>query len=249
MNSRTLPGLRVAIQVVCALLAASTLYGDTSLTFQNGINGYTGARDISINTQYAQYNGGNGVIWRGDPELGCYTITGTGGYAVRYLLKFGGLTVPAGSRVVSATLAISLDSWNSGSGNITGFYLKNTWNPDANNIGWLHRDDNNNNWAGPGASSAGADTVAGKSFQVPPLRPVGPQTVTIALDTSQIQSWIDSPATNQGIMLVNNNPGEVVRPVSTVGTQSMRPKLTVVIAASTGVQVTVSPASATLPQG
>ena len=206
MNTRTVRGFRVPIQrAVFALLAASTLHADTTVTFQNGANGYSGAKDVSINTQYSQYNGGNGVLWRGDPELGCYTTTGSDAYSVRYLLKFGGLTVPAGSTVVSATLSISLDSWNPGSGNITGFYLNNTWDAASSKIGWLHRDDTHD-WAGAGASSAGADTVAGKSFQVPALRPVGAQTVTIPLDRSQIQAWIDSPAANQGIMLVNNNP-------------------------------------------
>ena len=230
------------------MLLTSPLMADTTVTFQNGMNGYTGAKDVSINTQYSQYNGGNGVLWRGDPELGCYTTTGTGSYTARYLLKFGALSIPAGSTVVSATLTIALDSWNNGRGNITGFYLKNAWNPSSSNIGWLHRDDSNN-WAAGGASSPGIDTAAGKTFRVPPLRPVGAQNVTIPLDASQVQSWIDSPAANQGIMLVNNNPGEIVRPVSTVGAQAMRPKLTIVIAAGSSVMVTVSPASSTLPQG
>jgi hypothetical protein len=39
-------------------------------------------------------------------------------------------------------------------------------------------------------------------------------------------------------MLANNNPGETVRPVSTVGTQRMRPMLTIVIGGATAVQVT-----------
>ena len=122
MNTRLLRGFGVPLRrVVLAVLAAATLHADTTFTFRNGANGYTGAADVSINTQYAQYNGGNGIQWKGDPELGCYTTTGTGAYAVRYLLKFGGLSIPAGSQVVSATLAISLDTWDPGSGNITGF--------------------------------------------------------------------------------------------------------------------------------
>src|SRR5882724_6690327 len=157
MNTRTVRPFKAPIeQLLLVLMAASAVYGDTTLTFQNGVNGYAGSKDVSINTQYAQYNGGNGTLWRGDPELGCYTTTGTGAYSVRYLLKFGGLTVPAGSTVVSATLSISFDSWNPGSGNITGFYLNNIWDAASSKIGWLHRDDTHD-WAGAGASSAGAD--------------------------------------------------------------------------------------------
>src|SRR5947208_15942139 len=132
MTTRIRRALGASILPVALALLGSTLYADTTLTFQNGVNGYLGAADISINTQYAQYDGGNGVQWRGDPELGCYTTTGSGAYSVRYLLKFGGVSVPAGSRVVSATLAIALDSWNAGSGNITGFYLNNAWDPISN---------------------------------------------------------------------------------------------------------------------
>ena len=39
-----------------------------------------------------------------------------------YLLKFGNLSVPAGSRVVSASLTISLDTYTSNPGNISGLY-------------------------------------------------------------------------------------------------------------------------------
>ena len=240
--------MNAQIRIVLALLAAATLYADSTITIQNGLSGYSGAKDFSINTQYSQYNGGNGVPWKGDPELGCYTTTGAGSYTVRYLVKFGSLPIPVGSTVVSATLAISLDSWESGSGNITGFYLKNSWDAASNRLGWLHRD-GTHDWAGAGASSSGVDTIAGKSFQVPRLRPVGAQTVTIPLDGAQVQAWIDSPDANQGIMLVNNNPGEIIRPVSTVGTQKMRPKLTIVISGTPAVQVSVSPGSATLQPG
>ena len=249
MYIRTMHGLSaLVLRTGLAALAVSTLYADTTFTFQNGVNAYSGAKDVSINTQYSQYNGGNGIQWSGDPELGCYVTTGSGAYSVRYLLKFGGLSIPAGSKVVSATLAIGLDFWDSGSGNITGFYLKNAWDPASNRLGWLHRDASSD-WAGPGASGAGIDTVAGINFRVPALRPIGPQTVTISLDPAQVQSWVDTPASNQGIMLVNNVPGNIVRPISTVGTQSMRPKLTVVVAGAAGVHVSVSPATATVPPG
>src|SRR6266496_4748720 len=102
MNTRSSRVFSAPIRkVVLGVLAASTIYADTTFTFQNGASGYSGAQDISINTQYSQYNGGNGIQWRGDPELGCYTTTGTGSYTVRYLLKFGGLSIPAGSTVIS----------------------------------------------------------------------------------------------------------------------------------------------------
>ena len=204
--------------VASALQAASALPADTTLTFQNGANGYTGAQDYSINTQYLQFNGGNGTQTTGAPQQSCYVTTGTDVYEMRYLLKFGGLDIPAGSTVVSASLTISPEWWSSGTTNITGYYLQNSWDGASSRLGWLHRD-GTNDWATGGASLAGVDTVAGKSFQLPALRPVGTEAVTIPLDVAQVQSWIDAPATNQGVMLVNNNPGDIVRITSTVGTR------------------------------
>src|ERR1700740_3748740 len=118
MHTRTLSTFRSLLQrLVLALFAALIVHADSTVTFQNGVNGYSGAKDFSINTQYSQYNGGNGVRWTGNPELGCYSTTGDGAYSARYLLKFGGLTVPAGSTVVSATLTLSVDAWIPGAGN------------------------------------------------------------------------------------------------------------------------------------
>src|SRR5689334_6356955 len=95
-----------------ALLALSTMNAATTLTFRNGVNGYSGAADASIKTQYPEYNGGNGVATKGDSQMGCYSTTGNGAYEMRYLLKFGNLAIPAGSQVVSATLTLSVESWN-----------------------------------------------------------------------------------------------------------------------------------------
>src|SRR5206468_1624462 len=105
---------------------------------------------------------------------------------------------PAGSQVVSASLTLAFDYWDTGSGNITGFYLKNAWDPASSRMGWVHRNATSD-WATPGASSQGIDVIAGKSFQVPALRSVGMQKLTITLDPSVVQSWIDNPAANQGI--------------------------------------------------
>ncbi|HKA01760.1 MAG TPA: Ig-like domain-containing protein [Candidatus Solibacter sp.] len=231
------------------LLGISAVHAATTYTFKNGSNSYSSSADFSINTQYAESNGGNGVRWTGGSQLGLYNVAGSGGYQVRYLLKFGNLTVPAGSQVVSATLTMTVEAWFNGGGNITGYYLKNSWNPASNRMGWIHRNATND-WAAPGASAAGVDTVAGKSFQFPALRNAGAQTLTITLDPAVVQSWIDSSAADQGIMLVNNNIDEVVRPMATTGTASQRPILTIV--ANSGVptvSVSVSPTTATVQTG
>ena len=66
MTTRTSRGFRLPVPLLAlALAAVPWLQADSTFTFQNGVNGYSGAKDVSINTQYAESNGGNGVLWRG----------------------------------------------------------------------------------------------------------------------------------------------------------------------------------------
>ena len=107
MKRRAFEQLKAPIlQAMATLVAASALHASTTYTFRNGVNGYAGSADFSINTQYAESNGGNGVQWKGGSELGCYATTGPGAYTAKYLLKFANLAIPAGSQVVSAQLAL-----------------------------------------------------------------------------------------------------------------------------------------------
>jgi hypothetical protein len=91
---------RPAPFAVTLALFGAALQADTTFTFQDGANNYSGAQDVSINTQYAQYNGGNGWQWRGDAELGCYTVTP--GAAVGVVLQ----SAAGNSVVVSVTAAL-----------------------------------------------------------------------------------------------------------------------------------------------
>src|SRR5262249_41547111 len=72
------------------------------------------------------------------------------------------------------------------------------------------------------------DVVAGKSFVLPTLTASGVQTVTIALDPAVVQSWINNPNADQGILLVNETTDAVVRlDASENATVGVRPKLNI----------------------
>lgn len=247
MGSLGITAVRTIGVLVALASAATGAAAATTYTYRNGVNGYTGSVDVAINNQYAQYNGGNGITNVSSSQMSAYNTTGTDAYSVRYLLRFGNLSIPAGSQVISASLSLTADAFISG-GSMTGYYLKNAWSPASSALGWLQRD-SGLDWGGAGASAAGIDTVPGKSFALPALAPVGAQTLNMALDPSVVQSWINTPSTNQGIMIVNNNSGEVVRFTSTYGTQNQRPQLTIVVANSVGVQISVSPTTVTMAPG
>ena len=196
----------------------------TTITYQQGVGGYTGTTDVSISTQYAQYNAGNGTTDLSDTQLGDYQLTGSGAYSVEDLIRFSNLGIAPGAVVSGATLTLSLDQF-SDNATIRGYYLLAPWNgASGTSLGWVKRG-TGQNWASPGALGQGTDVVAGKSFVV---TVAGGKTSPIALDPAVVQSWIDNPAANQGILLVNETTGAVVRINASESSKAAnRPKLSI----------------------
>ncbi|WP_254508368.1 Calx-beta domain-containing protein [Anatilimnocola floriformis] len=220
-----------------------------TVSLQQGVNGYTGTTDVSISTQYAQYNSGNGLTTFNDPQMGLYQIPGNGAYSVEDLIRFSNLGIPADAAVTGATLTLRVDSWDANP-TIRGYYVAAPWSatPGASStqLGWLSRG-NGQSWSAPGARGQGTDVIAGKSFTLPTIRAVGGQTITVALDPAVVQSWVNNPAANQGILLVNESTGLVVRiSTSEAATVSQRPKLSVTYSAATPA---AQPLSTPLVQG
>ncbi|MFO0966215.1 MAG: Calx-beta domain-containing protein [Gemmataceae bacterium] len=162
--------------------------------------------------------------------MGVYQTTGSGAYTMEGLVRFGNLGIPAGVTVSSAKLTLSVDTWDANP-TIRGYYVLAPWSAapgaSAGQIGWLHRG-NGGDWVTPGALGQGSDVVAGKSFVLSGIRAVGAQSITIDLDPAVIQGWIDNPGADQGILLVNESAGKIVRiNASENATASLRPKLSV----------------------
>ena len=182
----------------------------TTASFQQGMNGYTGTTDVTISTQYAQYNQGNGTTSINSTQLGVYQLTGAGSYASESLIRFSNLGIPNNATVSSATITINLENWV-GSPTIRGYYVLGAWNgTSGSQLGWIHRG-TGQDWATPGALGQGTDIVAGDSFVVPGITATGSQFITINLDPAVVQSWINNPNADQGILFVNETPGAVVQ--------------------------------------
>src|SRR5262249_24893490 len=204
--------------------------GTISSTYQQGVNGYTGTTDISITNQNAQFTSGNGLTTFDGSQLGLYQLTGTGAYTVEDLVRFTNLGIPAGATVSGATLTLTVESWTD-SPTIRRYYVLAPWSstpgPDSSQLGWLHRG-TGQDWNTPGALGQGTDVIAGNNFVLPGIRAVGEQAITITLDPAVVQSWINNPSANLGILLVNESPGVIVRTdASEDTTVAFRPKLNV----------------------
>ncbi|MGE3780686.1 MAG: PQQ-dependent sugar dehydrogenase, partial [Pirellulaceae bacterium] len=201
-----------------------------TIVLQQGLLGYAGTTDVSISNQYAQWNGGNGITAFDGTEMGVYSTSGTGSYSVETLIRFSNLGLPTGTPVSAATLTVNVDTWSSNP-TIRGYYLASPWNatpgPNSSQLGWLHRG-TGQDWTTPGARGAGTDVLAGKSFVLSGITGSGNQAVTVALDPAVVQSWIDNPATNHGVLLVNETTGAIVRiRASEHATAATRPKLSI----------------------
>src|SRR5262249_32946683 len=153
--------------------------------------------------------GGNGTTTFDGAQMGVYQITGNNGYTVEDLIRFANLGIPAGSTVAGATLTLNVYTW-SANPTIRGYYLAAPWSrtpgSHSSQRGWLHRG-TGQDWATPGALGQGADVASGRSFVLPGITATGSQTITVALDPAVVQSWVDNPAADQGVLLVNETPG------------------------------------------
>src|SRR5262249_37217478 len=169
-------------------------------TYQQGVGGYAGTTDLDFSNQY----GGNGATNIDGNQLGVYQTTGAGAYMIEGLIRFDnlGITTHAttDATVTSASLTLTSD-FGTTAATIRGYYVLAPWSiAPGTDLGWLHTGAGAN-WNTPGALGQGTDVVAGKSFILPIV--TGTQTVTVPLDPAVVQSWINNPSANQGILLVN----------------------------------------------
>ncbi|WP_127579489.1 Ig-like domain-containing protein [Paenibacillus koleovorans] len=183
-------------------------------TFQQGADSYTGAIDFHITS------GSSGAPNKTANVMYAYNTT-TPSYH-NSLLKFGSLSIPAGTVVQSATL--TLNRHGGSYGVIEGRYLQTAWNDVTGTINWTQRTASDN-WGTPGGTGSGTDTISGKVFEAD--FQTGTPAV-VALDPEVVQSWISNPSTNLGIVLSSSVAGRSIQIRSSdYATVADRPLLTI----------------------
>ncbi len=207
-------------------LVAVPIPVDLAATFQNGRDGYSGTREANITTQNAEFTNGNGKTqFEGDDQLLCNFKE----YECRFLIRFEGLSLPANAKVESAQLEIDLENW-SATNSLQGAYLNVPWNLKAremDGLGWLHRDDGVD-WSAPGAGDANKDRIPGAAPKIPTLGEANEVRIRIPLDASIVQRWIETPASNSGVIFWLAHRGDQLRFHTTdAPEQNRRPSLVI----------------------
>src|SRR5262249_43263724 len=160
--SSPIGGATLGSQATAALTIVDddTVSQPVTVSFQQGVNSYTGTTDVEISTQYAQYTSGNGTTTLNGTELGVYQTTGAGSYTLEALVRSSTPGTPAGATVTGATLTLGVYTWDANP-LIRGYYVLAPWNgAPGTTLGWLHRG-TGQAWATPGALGQGSDVVAG----------------------------------------------------------------------------------------
>lgn len=196
-----------ALAILCSAINAPDGGAPVTISVQNGLGGYAGARDVTLSSQYLDQTSGRGATERKDPELCAFIRTEAPGYVSKTLIAFDLSTLPRTAKVAAASLEITADTW-SADAKLDVSYLAVPWDYSSPHLGWSERS-STARWSKPGVGPA--DLVAGKRASAVGWKPIGVQTRAIPLDPDEVQAWVRDPKHNFGLLVENATPGAVLK--------------------------------------
>ncbi len=224
--------------IILMLLVGSVCYGD-SVTFQEGVDSYTGTKDIYIYEDSANTNyGTSGVI-------NVKSVTGT--YERKGFVKFDVSSISSSATVSSATLYLYIENNHDCNETFSVFRAFKTWtetgatfndwvSPDSEwgTAGAKNASDSGSDNSGDGADydrkSTAEDTFVYGSYD-------GPEWTDYDVTTA-VQNWVDGGWTNNGLVVNCTDSSGCDTPTFTssedTGDTTKRPKLEVVYTVSSG---------------
>lgn len=188
---------------------------DTSVSFQDGINGYNGTRDTWLNLDILNQNNGNEIQLQADGK----------GPNKSALVYWDLSSIPFGSTVYAVDVTVNITD-PSGSATYEIYDLKRVWIEDE--ATWQVYA-SGQTWEAAGADGAG--DRGSTPFGAIVSASYGADTTSLnAAGVAMVQSWVDDPSSNHGFIVqdyINHTNGLKFssREATTV---IERPKLTVV---------------------
>ena len=184
----------------------------TQIAFQDGLFPsvtYAGTRDTKLNSgsKTKNYGTANEIKVDGSPDEAS-------------LFRWDVSAIPTGSTIVSA--AIELNAVSSTNGNFEVYALQRAW--DEISATW-NRYSSSGNWTTAGANGAGDHSTTVLGQFAPPAKGINRITLNAA-GVAAVQSWINTPAANFGVILKDYAISDGVSISSSeASSASLRPKL------------------------
>src|SRR5574341_2123441 len=182
-----------------------------TVSFQDGVGGYTGTRDTKLlsGSPTTNYGTATGLEIDGSPDNSS-------------LVSWDLTSIPSGSIIQSVDITVNVTNTST---EVYEFYeMKRpwvegaaTWNQYASGLSWQV--------AGADGSGDRGSTVLGALTS----SITGLQTISLnASGVAMVQSWVDNPSSNHGFIILDyNNSNGLDFSSREKGTASLRPKLTV----------------------
>ena len=189
----------------------------TTVSFQDGVNSYTGTTDTYLAQAASRSNRGAETTCKADGDDG-------GGVDMSCLIRFSLTGIPKTATVTAATITLHAVDGSSNTYNV--YMLKRAWNEAE--ATWQQAT-SAMPWAAAGAldttdRGAVVGTVTGSGSRVIPLNAAG---------RAMVESWIQDPAKNAGIIIASTGNSDGIDFASSEHpTISMRPKLTITYTSS-----------------
>lgn len=203
------------------------------IILEEGVNGYTGARDNTIYAESTNTNGGGQNIFCGNTN---------NGFARRTLLAFDFSGIPAGSTILAATLQLTVAQSSSGPVPAHLHRLTSDWGegtqaglgtesggapPVDGDATWVSSFHNVSLWSAPGGDYALIPSATAS------IAGVGAAATWLSVQmAADVQNWLDGPQSNYGWILigdesVNQTTKRIHSSDNTTVPAGQRPRLTV----------------------
>ena len=187
--------------------------GDTTVTFQEGVDGYTGTQDTAVEEDTPTTSYGTQTTLEVD-------LSNSGGGQEQTLIRFDNLfgtgdgQIPSGATIISATLTLEQTDTSGSTATISLHRMLTSW---SENSTWNSMTDGISTDDVEAASTADATIYNPETVESKVITGLG----------STLQAWADGTATNYGWVIISDNTDGVIFGSSENGTTSFRPKLTV----------------------
>ena len=187
--------------------------GDTTVTFQEGVDGYASTEDTHLEEDTPTTSYGAQTTLEVD-------LSNSGGGQEQLLIRFDNLfgsgagQIPDGATIISASLTLEQTDESGSSATVTLHRMLTSWNESST---W------NSMTGGISTDDVEAVSTADATLHNPETN----ETKVLTGLESTLQAWADGTATNYGWVMISDNSNGLIFNSSENGTTSLRPILTV----------------------